>query len=239
MSAVANGTWLIASRELRDLARDRLLLSQQVFFAMLVPAFLGWFQLPALVAQSGMLIVPVIVTQIANFPYIGAFQATLTAFAGERANRTLAPLLATPVPNSSIFSGKLTAVFLPSLAFSFLGLGIMVLTASCRLKQRGLPPIPTDVLLAAALMSPVVGLMVTAAGLLASTKVKQLRAAQATGTVLLLPILFGSMYLSFIFTRQPLRAALVLLLMLPMTLVGFLWGATQWRREEATLGAAS
>src|SRR5439155_5620709 len=124
-----------------------------------------------------------ILTQVMVFPYIAGLQAALTAFVGEREHGTLGPLLATPLPNASIFAGKLLgAAYIPSLVTSGVGFFAFVLFLG------GKPADPLKVvshgtLVETIALSLVAGFAMVVIGVLVGSKAKSVRGAQGISTV--------------------------------------------------------
>lgn len=222
------GAGLVAARELRELTSSRQILFQVAVFTLAVPIALGYW-----VARfsAGIPLPIVITTQVAVLPFVSAVQATLQAFAGERAERTLAPLLATPLHNLSIFLGKAASCLVPAALLSCLALGLFTATASSQGVQVDFR---RDVWLVIAL-ALATGSAFVVAGIAASTKAPSVKGAQASSALLVFPLFGAAVFLANKLQDEP-----VLVLgacYLAMVPIGFTLAAVakRWRREEAIL----
>jgi len=250
--SVWQGTVLVAGRELGELRRNRQVLFQFVVFGTVFPVFLALTLRPTGGAPQNFAFVV-----IAIAPHLGTLPAILQAFVGERAERTLAPLLATPLANQSIFLGKVLAVYLPALCVGALGLGIFATTVALSPpEQPNLPALPPGVtpeslgfptvqpgVTAAQLgeafaLSLAVGLAVLVLGIVASTRTNTVKSAQTLAALLGLPIYAGVAFLSFRLTSSPLQVLTGALIAVPVLLLALFAVARKWRREEAILGRA-
>lgn len=113
---------------------------------------------------------------------------------GEKVDRSLEPLLATPTEDSEILLGKILASFLPSIASTALGTSVfMVYVDILSRPQLGYYLYPNwtmgVVLLIAA---PLACLFSVEANVLVSTRVSDIRTAQQFGGLLVLP--FAALY---------------------------------------------
>jgi ABC-2 type transport system permease protein len=231
------GTLVVGGRELREVLHNRQVLIQYGVFGALMPVFFGY----TLGDTSGLSPVPesfspvrIFLAQVAIMPFIGALQGIVQAFAGERADRTLAPLLATPLPNLSIFGGKVLASYLPSLAVSWFGMATLVSTVAVR-GDRARAGLSNGLILQVAVLAVVTGLAVVIAGVIASSRASSVKSAQAASGMLMMPIVVAVLLLAGRLSAAPGRVLTGCIL----SLVPLGWllvlVARRWRREEAIL----
>ncbi|MFH1101033.1 MAG: ABC transporter permease subunit [Methanobacteriota archaeon] len=109
---------------------------------------------------------------------------------GEKNNRTLEPLLATPTTDGELLAGKILSSFIPTMASTFLAFTLGVLLLNIVLTPYvGYPPLPTITwLLTIFLLSPTACLMSILACVLISSKVSDVRAAQQVGGFVVMPV---------------------------------------------------
>ena len=124
---------------------------------------------------------------------------------GEKNNRSLEPLLATPTTDGEILAGKIFSAFIPSMGSTFLAFSIgVVLLDIVLIPKVGYPLLPNLTwILSMLLLAPTACLMSVLACVLVSSKVSDVRAAQQLGgfivmpvVVLMLGVLSGFIFLS-------------------------------------------
>jgi len=109
---------------------------------------------------------------------------------GEKNNRSLEPLLATPASDGEILAGKILSSFVPSMLstwFAFtLGVGVL---SWLFFSVLGIIPIPgISWFLAVAVLAPTACIMSILACVLISSKVSDVRAAQQAGGFMVMPV---------------------------------------------------
>jgi ABC-2 type transport system permease protein len=109
---------------------------------------------------------------------------------GEKNNRSLEPLLATPTTDGELLAGKIFSSFLPSMGATFLAftLGVVLLDIVL-IPNVGYPPLPNLTwTLSMLLLAPTACLMSVLACVLVSSKVSDVRAAQQLGGFIVMPV---------------------------------------------------
>lgn len=126
-------------------------------------------------------LIPAIITTL-----IGSTSVTL-----EKNNRSLEPLLATPITDTEFFAGKALAPFIVGLSVSYLAYAIYIgAVDAMTYGSLGYFLFPTSLtLIQMFFLVPVVGLLGTFASLLVSSRVKDVRSAQQLSTLVVLPVL--------------------------------------------------
>jgi ABC-2 type transport system permease protein len=109
---------------------------------------------------------------------------------GEKNNRSLEPLLATPTTDGELLTGKIFSAFLPSIGATYLAfiLGVVLLDIVL-IPKVGYPPLPNLTwVLSMILLAPTACLMSILACVLVSSKVSDVRAAQQLGGFIVMPV---------------------------------------------------
>jgi ABC-2 type transport system permease protein len=109
---------------------------------------------------------------------------------GEKNNRSLEPLLATPTTDGELLAGKIFSAFLPSMGATLLAftLGVVLLDIVL-IPKVGYPPLPNLTwILSMMLLAPTACLMSVLACVLVSSKVSDVRAAQQVGGFVVMPV---------------------------------------------------
>jgi len=126
---------------------------------------------------------------------------TVTAsysFVGEKVNRSLEPLLATPATDLELFVGKSASIFVISMAATWTAAVLCVITVNFLTEPvLGYYPLPNAFwIFGVLLLAPAMCLMSILTNVLVSSKVSDVRVSQQIGGVLVLPVLaffFSSM----------------------------------------------
>jgi len=119
---------------------------------------------------------------------------TVTAsysFVGEKVNKSLEPLLATPITDLELLLGKSASIFLLSMSATYLSFAVSTAIVDITTEPfLGYYPLPTAYWIAGmALLAPGMCLMSILTNVLISSKVNDVRVSQQVGGVLVLPIL--------------------------------------------------
>jgi ABC-2 type transport system permease protein len=163
---------------------------------------------------------------------------TVTAsysFVGEKTNRSLEPLLATPISDFELLIGKSASIFLVSISATWLSFAIATGMVDILAKPAlGSYPLPNAYwIVGMVLLAPGMCLMSIFANVLISSKVNDVRVSQQVGGVLIMPII-----LFFILSLTGLLSSGLLPLFIFSGVVfvidaGILWVSLRvFRREE-------
>ncbi len=110
---------------------------------------------------------------------------------GEKNNRSLEPLLATPTTDGELLTGKIFSAFVPSMGATYLGftLGVILLDIVL-IPKVGYPLLPNLIwILSMIFLAPTACLMSVLACVLVSSKVSDVRAAQQLGGFVIMPVI--------------------------------------------------
>lgn len=113
---------------------------------------------------------------------------------GEKTERSLEPLLATPTTDGEILLGKTLAAFLPTIGATWIGVTLFaVLIDAISRPQLGYLYFPNETMLELLfLVAPLTCLCAVELDVLVSSRVSDVRTAQQVGTLLVIP--FGGLY---------------------------------------------
>ena len=116
------------------------------------------------------------------------------SFVGEKIEKSLEPLLATPTTDGELLLGKSLAAFIPCMAVTYIGAAISALIIdvwSITTPQVGTFLIPNPYwLLVIGAIAPLACIMSVEANIIVSSKVNDIRAAQQLGGLVVLPLVF-------------------------------------------------
>jgi len=147
-----------------------------------------------------------------------------TSIVIEKNNRSLEPLLATPITDAELLLGKCLAAFIPAMAVSYGTLLVLIgAVDALTISALGYAVLPTPSMAYQFALIPLIGLLGTFISLLVSTRIKDVRAAQQVSTFAVLPILAFAALVSALFTYDPLyqTAAIIFLAAVVVMLARF------------------
>lgn len=136
---------------------------------------------PTLIFASMFVLIPAIITTL-----VGSTSVTL-----EKNNRSLEPLLATPISDTEFFAGKALAPLIPGVLITYLSYAIFISAVDILTYNTvGHFLYPTFLtLIQMFFLVPIVGLLGTFASLLVSSRSKDIRSAQQVSSLVVLPVL--------------------------------------------------
>jgi ABC-2 type transport system permease protein len=123
-------------------------------------------------------------------PILGALSIATYSIVGEKQNRTLEPLLATPVETTQLLLGKSLAAALPATLLVWITFGLYVLGIRALSPPDVLPRVANGVGLGLIfLIGPLVAVLSLGLGVIVSSRAKDPRTAQQIGVLLILPLM--------------------------------------------------
>lgn len=149
------------------------------------------------------------------FVLIPAILPTVIAsytFVGEKINRSLEPLLATPTTDADLLAGKSLSIFLPTMLVTWLSfIPFVLLVNFLATPVMGYAPLPDATwIVGVFLLSPLFCIMAIALNVIVSSRVTDVRAAQQLGSLVVLPVVvLFVVSLSGLFTLGPLTMLLL------------------------------
>ncbi len=139
----------------------------------------------------------------------------------EKNNKSLEPLLATPITDTELLMGKALAPFIPAMILGYAAYGAVIPAVDfLTYPVFGTYILPTGMMLYQMfVMAPLVGLFGTFVALFISTKIKDVRAAQQVSTLSIMPL-----FLVLIIGSLAFASTFDLLIVLTVILVGAVIG---------------
>lgn len=234
-------SWIIAAKDLKVIMRKRTV----IYTVVLLPLLLSLL-FPLVVEVSGskdggipVTILPGLLNSFAFFfVIIAAIIPTPIAsysIVGEKVEKSLEPLLATPTTDGEILLGKSIASFLPAIVATYAGAAIfMALIDSVTHSELGYLYFPNwGIGVILLLLAPLAALMSVELNVIASSRVSDVRAASQLGGVMFLP--FMGIYLAGEIGLISLDTSTLLIIsavLAAINLVLFRISTATFRREE-------
>lgn len=154
-----------------------------------------------------------------------AVPATISSFSivGEKKNRSLEPLLATPITTGELLSGKMLSAFIPSVAATFLAFGVFVLGTWILIPNRNLVVALVDArwILAVFVVGPLLAIATIDLTLMVSSRVNDPRTAEQISMVVIIPVLaafFAQIAGLFVINKQIVLAVAVVMTVIDIAL---------------------
>jgi ABC-type Na+ efflux pump permease subunit len=157
------------------------------------------------------------------------------SFIGEKVQKSLEPLLATPTTDSEIIFGKSLATFIPTMIVTWAGGAIFVLMmnhiTSTRFGQTFFPNDPMWIILL--LLAPLTCILAIEINILISARMNDVRSAQQLGSLMFLP--FMGIYVLGeigIFTLNNQNLWIISGIMFVLAIIMFYLAKATFQREE-------
>ncbi len=154
---------------------------------------------------------------------------------GEKVNKSLEPLLATPTTDLEILGGKSLSIFIPTMLAAWLSfIPFVVLVDLITQPTFGYFILPNTLwILAVFVLSPLIAILSILANVIVSSRVSDVRSAQQIGSLVILPII---VFFLLIFTQSA-STSVMLMVLFSIVLLGIdalvLYLALKvFRREE-------
>lgn len=112
------------------------------------------------------------------------------SFVGEKLNKSLEPLLATPVTDAELLLGKSASIFIPCMLATWLSfVPFVILVDYLTVGALGYAPLPDAVwMIGVFILAPLFCVMSIALNVVISSKVSDVRASQQIGSLIVLPV---------------------------------------------------
>jgi ABC-type Na+ efflux pump permease subunit len=194
--------WTVASKDFKTFTKRKSILYTIIYFELIVSIGLP-FLMRFVVSRNNNVSVgsflPSLLDAFSFLYVIGAGLAPLGIAAyslvGEKVQKSLEPLLATPTTDEEILAGKSIAAFLPAIAATYIGALIftvlMDLFTHSTLNYYYFPNSNFAIILF--LLAPLACILSVGYNILVSSRVNDIRTAQQLGALILLPL--GAVYL--------------------------------------------
>ena len=240
-------SWIVTMKDLSTFRKNKYifysLIAMPIIFGIVFPTILLYF-IPMEIPSTQHEVLLSTITNTLNltsgyFVVIAAVLPTIIAsysFVGEKIERSLEPLLATPTTDSELLFGKALAAFLPCIAAAYIGAAIFIILVDIwSISALGtvlLPNLYFGLLLG--VVTPLSCILSVEGNVIISSRVNDIRAAQQLGGLIVVPfvliILLTSTTSGLI---DPILLALILSGVLAMLdVVMFYLSKATFQREE-------
>jgi ABC-2 type transport system permease protein len=194
--------WIVASKDFKTFTKRKSILYTIIYFELIVSIGLPFLiRFVASRPNRGPVesYLPGLLDAFSFLYVIGAGLAPLGIAAyslvGEKVQKSLEPLLATPTTDEEILAGKSIAAFLPAMAATYIGALIFTvlidLFTSSMLNSLYFPN--SNFVIILFLLAPLACILSVGYNILVSSRVNDVRTAQQLGALILLPL--GAVYL--------------------------------------------
>ena len=196
-------SWIVTSKDLAVFRKNRYVLYSLIALPVIMGVVLPVIYVFSIQAAASQLthaellaaadqIASLISTFLILIPAVLPSIIASYSFVGEKIEKSLEPLLATPTTDGELLLGKSLASFLPCIGVTYLAAAIsLVIVDAWSSTQLGLLLLPNAYwAVAIGLVSPLACIMSVEANVIVSSKVNDIRAAQQIGGLVVLPLIF-------------------------------------------------
>jgi ABC-2 type transport system permease protein len=232
-------SWIVATKDLSLFKRNKYILysliAMPVIIGVVVPAAYLFF-LPSDVSFE---VVNLLVNiSMTYFVIIAVVLPTIMAsysFVGEKVEKSLEPLLATPTTDGELLFGKSLAAFLPCMGATYIGAAIFVALVDywsySHFAVLLLPNLEWVVI--NGLMAPLACILSVESNVIISSRVNDIRAAQQLGVFAVLPIILVMILASTVQSIPLLQLSLIVVAALAVADIAmFYLSKATFQREE-------
>lgn len=191
--------WTVASKDFKIFLKKKAILYSMIGFEVIFA-----IGMPALVrfvirkAENAAVILPALINAFSFWFVIGIVFLPISiasySLVGEKVQKSLEPLLATPTSDAEILAGKVIAAFIPAMVANYIGAFVFMLlinASTFRLFSYLYYP-NWDIAIELLLIGPLACLLSIGYSVLVSSRSTDVRAAQQVGSLILLP--YGGVY---------------------------------------------
>ncbi|MGE5187792.1 MAG: ABC transporter permease [Betaproteobacteria bacterium] len=238
-------SWIVTKKDLSVIRRNKYvfysLIAMPILLGVIIPLALT-FGITAGANQMTPAELAETVIQTANlgsmyFVIIPAVLPSIIAsysFVGEKVEKSLEPLLATPTTDGELLLGKSLAAFIPCMAVTYIAMAIYVpIIDFWTIEILGYPLLPNvfwGILMFA--ITPLGCIMSVLANVIVSSRVSDIRAAQQLGGLVVLPLIFVVMF-GAIFSSASIWLGLIVTAALAAADIGLYYlSKATFQREE-------
>ncbi len=227
---------IITRREVRDQLRDWRIIFPVLGLTLFFPFLMNFTaqQLLGFVQRYGADIigerlVPFLLMVVGFFPISVSLVIALESFVGEKERGSIEPLLNTPLRDWQLYLGKLLAVTIPPLVYSYIGMGVYL----AGLSLKGIPWPEPAMLIQIIALTTVQAVMMVAGAVVVSSQATSIRSANLLASFIIIPSAFliqGESVLMFWANYAMLWWAVFGVMILTILLVRV--GLAHFQREE-------
>jgi len=240
-----NQVWIIARKDFDEFRRNRYvfwsLIGMPLMFSVIGPLML----LSVPLSDSSMegaegkevlnILLAMILFYLALIPGIIPSIVASYSFVGEKINRSMEPLLATPTTDDELLIGKSLAVFIPTMVGTFVAFLVNIIVIDIILFPTfgGIYAPNLSWIIVMFLLAPTICIAAIEANVLVSSRMKDVRAAQQVGGLIVMPLmllLFGSV--TGVFPLTPLNLLIMSLGFIAVAFALFVVARRLFQREK-------
>lgn len=230
--------WLVTTKDFGVVTKSKYILYSLITMPLIMSIGLPLVVLMMLAGTP----ITVVTSLLGMFTAFFAVMATMLptviasySFVGEKVERSLEPLLATPTTDGELLLGKCLAAFLPSMAATLIGAaGYVTVIDLWAYMNHGTILLPNwNLALMVGLVAPLACILSVEANVIVSSRVSDVRAAQQLGSMVALPIILVLMVGSLFAFMPADLLALVMSGVLAIAAVALFYvSKATFRREE-------
>jgi ABC-type Na+ efflux pump permease subunit len=238
-------SWIVTQKDLSVFKKNKYVLYSLVAMPIIMGVVLPLIFIFALNAQIGTLPQAQLLAAANQVVNISTMYLVLIAsilpsiiasysFVGEKIEKSLEPLLATPTTDGELLLGKSLAAFIPCIAVTFIGAAISApIIDYWSYTAMGVVLIPNLYwLLVIGVIAPLSCVMSVEANIIVSSKVNDIRAAQQLGGLVVLPLVFIVIFASTSAQLSTLLAVVVSVGLAIADVALFFLSKATFQREE-------
>jgi ABC-2 type transport system permease protein len=216
-------SWIVATKDLSLFKKNKYILYSLIALPFLMGLLMPAITIFSLQAETASLTEAQLIetaTTLINlfttyFVIIAAVLPTIIAsysFVGEKLEKSLEPLLATPTTDGELLFGKSLAAFIPCVGATYIGALIFVITIDAwSIINLGVFLVPNVYwAIVMGVVTPLVCVLSVEANVIISSRVNDIRAAQQLGAFVILPIILVMIFASTVQTFPLVTLALIL-----------------------------
>jgi ABC-2 type transport system permease protein len=216
-------SWIVTTKDLGVFRKNKYILYSLIALPILLGVLVPIILIFSLQSEATTLTHPILVeaaTTVINlatayFVIIAAILPTIIAsysFVGEKLEKSLEPLLATPTTDGELLFGKSLAAFIPCVGATYIGALIFVIIIDAwsilNIGEFLIPNVYWAIVMGA--VTPLVCVLSVEANVIISSRVNDIRAAQQLGAFVILPIILVMVLASTVQTFPLVTLALIL-----------------------------
>ena len=216
-------SWIVATKDLSMFKRNKYILYSLIALPFLMGLLLPIITIFTLQTQASSLTEAQLVESAkvfvdlftTYFVIVAAILPTIIAsysFVGEKLEKSLEPLLATPTTDGELLFGKSLAAFVPCVGATYIGALIFVVTidtwSAINLGVFLVPNVYWTIVIG--IVTPLACILSVEANVIISSRVNDIRAAQQLGAFVILPIILVMIFASTVQTFPLVTLALIL-----------------------------
>jgi ABC-2 type transport system permease protein len=199
--------WIVATKDFGVIRQNKYIFYSIIAMPLIFGLAFPLMMMLSLANAPFNTIMPILAMLNVYFAVIAAVLPTVIAsysFVGEKVERSLEPLLATPTTDGELLLGKCLAAFLPSMAATYIGAaGFVAVMDYWSYTNQGVFMLPNlNLALILGVVAPLACIVSVEANVIVSSRVSDVRAAQQLGGIVVLPIILVLM-LGSLFAFMP------------------------------------